>query len=108
VQVTCGAGGRRLASLAAGGVLISGVAIEPGAPHLEDRQHLSQGGDSVVELGVPCKHVSYFSELAARYVDPIGNVGNGIMMAGLGSVRRGLSLQKPCHRLMPEAAAFDV
>jgi hypothetical protein len=30
------------------------------------------------------------------------------MMAGLGSVRQGLGLQKACHRLMPEAAAFDV
>jgi hypothetical protein len=57
-----------------------GVAIESGAPHLEDRQHLSQGGDGVVELGVACQHVSYFSKLAARFVDPIGNVGTGIIV----------------------------
>jgi hypothetical protein len=38
-------------SLAAGGVLILGVAIELSAPHLEDRQHLSQGDADVVELG---------------------------------------------------------
>jgi hypothetical protein len=57
-----------------------GVAIELGAPHLEDRQHLSQGGADVVELGVARQHVSYFSKLAARRVDSIGNVGNGIIV----------------------------
>jgi hypothetical protein len=30
------------------------------------------------------------------------------MVAGLESVRRGLGLEKPCHRLMPEAVAFDI
>jgi hypothetical protein len=55
-----------------------GVAIESGAPHLEDRQH--REAQMSWSSGVARQHVSYFSKLAARRVDAIGNVGNGIIV----------------------------
>jgi hypothetical protein len=47
-------------------------AIEAGAPHLEDRQHLSQGGAGVVKLGVACHHVSYL--VSSRHAASIRSV----------------------------------